>query len=302
MASCKAALLISFLMLDGCAALGGAPAPIIPVKDSVGLVSAYKLDEAIKAFRAADDASRGDMTPQEYRDMVVAVYLAAIDARYLEFRRAVSSQGRGGALGADLAVLGLTTGATVINGAATELSAAAAAVAGGKAVVDKNVYFDKALPALLAAMDAERAKARTQIVLNLRKDANAYPLETAFGDIAAYESAASLDRAVDVITTNASEQRATERQRYENAVSACDGEEDVVTQRQRIMKFVSSLVTVGNVAGLDSMAKLMGLAGGSDATTLRTAIRRDIIANYCSTKKLDDLIVAIAAQSWGSSI
>lgn len=298
----RIAFLSLLLSLGGCAALQGAPSPIIPAKDSVKLAADYALDDAIKAFRADDDASRDDMTPQAYRDMVIAIYLAAIDARYLEFRRAVSSQGRGGALGADLAVLGLTTGATVINGAATELSAAAAAIAGGKAVVDKNVFFDKALPALLAAMDAERARMRTQIVLNMRKDANSYPLETAFGDISAYEAAASLDRAVDVITTSASQERRMERQRYDNAVRACDGEDDLVDRRARIMKFVSSLANAGNAVDLDKMAKLMGLAGGSDAAQLRIDIRRDLLANYCTNEKLEELLGTVARQAWGSSI
>lgn len=298
----SANVLVALLMLSGCTSLNGAPRPVISVDDSISLLASYKIDTAIKTFRKANDSDRFDMTPQQYRDMVISVYLNAIDARYLQFRRAVSSEGRGGTALADLAVLGLTTSASVIEKSATELSAIAAGIAGSKGIIDKNLYFNKALPALLAAMDAERTKARTQIVLNMRKDANAYPLETAFGDIAAYEAAGSLDLAVDNVTASASEDRKMEKLRYENAVRACDGEEDVVDNRSRIMKFVGNLTTAGNNTDLDKMAKQMGLAGGTDANVLRTEIRRDLIANYCTNDKLDELITAVGKQSWGASI
>ena len=89
------------------------------------------------------------MFPQQYRDLVISVYLNAVDARYLQFRQSVGSEGRGGAIGADLAVIALTTGASVIEKSATELSAAAAAFAGGKATIN-TILASHAFAALLS--------------------------------------------------------------------------------------------------------------------------------------------------------
>lgn len=286
----------------GCASLSGAPVPVISTATAVNLANAYPVDRAVAAFAQESDAARGGQTRQQYRDTVVSAYLAAIDARYAEFRGAISREGRGSALGLDLAVIGLTGTASVAAKSATQaLSAAAGGFAGARAAIDKNLYFDRTLPALLAATDAERLRVLTRIMTGLRASPQDYPLSSAFADLANYQAAGSMDRAVGQVTAIAAADRQQAAAAYVDAITACDADDDLVPARSRISSFLLA-VPAADTTTLPALAQAMGLSTTGDAPTLRRAIRRDIIANYCTNEKLAALIARVKATTWGSGI
>lgn len=289
-------------LLAGCASLDGAD-PIIPVNQSVRIAASYSIDDAITNFRSTDATKRNNMTPLRYRDLVIAVYLNAIDARYFEFRHRLSGEGRGGTIGADIGIIGLTTAASLIEKSATDLSAVAAAVAGSKGSVDKNLYFDRTLPAILASMDAERAKVRTQIVSNMKLNEIEYPLEVAFGNLAAYELSASIDRAIDSITADASAARKIETIALDKVVKTCAKPADLTDGRQKIAGLVTKLVTA---ADLTSLQELAGLVGANDklspALEQGNSIREKLRSGPCTTSELDELVQSIKLTSWGATI
>lgn len=289
--------------LGGCAALDGAPQPIMPVSKSVTLAQGYDVEKSIRNIHSATASDRLNLTKQQYRDMVVAVYLNAIDARYHEFRSLISGQGRGGAIGADLGVIGLTTAASLIEKSAGDLSAIAAAVAGSKGSFDKNLYFERTMPAILASMDAERAKVRKHIVTNMRKNESEYPLEVAFGDLAAYEASASIDRAIDAITSSASASRAIETVALENVIKTCAKPEDLRAGRGSVAKLISDLVTKDDLGSLKALAVMTETeSNGATALDQGNAIREKLRSHPCTAAELDGMIRSIDATAWGASI
>ncbi len=307
--------------LTACASLSGAPDRVVGVGSSLNLAQRYPIDAALRAFHDSSDSApdenldgrpdepldlRRGLSPQQYRDMVVSVYLNAIDARYFEFRTALSNERRELGTGFDFAILGLTTAASVArNSIVNSLSAAASVMTGTRASIDRNFYFNETLPALFAAMEARRLRILTRITRNLNRPAEEYPLETAFTDLNAYEMAASLDGAIEEVTAQASEERREAQQRYANAVQACDGEEDVTDATAKIMGFVVRLqgtATAESLESLQSIARLMDLPDDGDAAALRTTIRDALIRNYCTVSGLEDLTGRIRAQPWGRGI
>jgi hypothetical protein len=297
-------LALASLSIAGCASLEGAPKAIIPVSKSLDILKDHDVQNAILKFHGAA-GDRHNLDQRQYRDMVIALYLNAIDARYNEFRKDISGEGRGGAIGADAAVVGLTTMATLVEKSATDLSAVAAAFAGGKGTVDKNLYFDRALPAILAAMDAERAKVRKHIVASMRNSEKDYPLEVAFGDLAAYEASASIDRAIDSITAAAAAGRAIETVALENVVQACATPVDLAAENARVFKVVTSLST-GPSPNVDALKKLASFIGADSksakADELEDAIADRLISYPCSKEGMDNLIAKIKIEPWGGAI
>ena len=230
--------------------------------------------------------------------MVVTVYLNAMDSQYSEFRAALSSEGRQAALGLDLAVIGFTGWASVAKDTmAKKLSAAAAAFAGARGVVDKTLYFDKSLPALLSAMDAQRLRTKTQILLNLRKSGNDYPLPTAFADLMNYEIIATLDSAVEEITKQASVNKSAAQAEYDTVIKACTAEADAVPLAGRVSRYVRGLakapVSAENEMKLRLVATGMGLPPTGTADELRSAITQDLGSGRCKASELETVIANI---------
>jgi hypothetical protein len=257
-------LLVSF-SLAACASLSGSPVPVVSVNQSTSLAQQYAPDFALRAYHddplveevagEGMDLRRG-LSEQQYRDMVVNVYLSAIDSRYFEFRTALSSERREVGTGFDFAILGLTTLATTAQDSIREsLAAAASVMTGTRASLDRNLYFDRTLPSLLAAMEASRLRVLARITQNLGKNELEYPLETAFTDLRAYEMAASLDGAIGVITAEASELRQAAEAELATAVQACEVvDESAVTLNSRLSRFVHDLADSSKATATDSFA------------------------------------------------
>lgn len=285
----------------GCVSMRGAPERVFTPAQSLALAGEYKYNEAIIKFFSSNQADRKNLTPQQWRDMVVTVYLNAMDSQYSEFRAALSSEGRQAALGLDLAVIGFTGWASVAKDTmAKKLSAAAAAFAGARGVVDKTLYFDKSLPALLSAMDAQRLRTKTQILLNLRKSANDYPLPTAFADLMNYEIIATLDSAVEEITQQASETKKVAQAEYDNAVKACPAQKDAAAVAQKLADYAYGLadttsgpVSLANLMKLRLVATAMGQSPAGNADELLDTITDHIVADGCKKAELDGWITKV---------
>jgi hypothetical protein len=102
--------------------------------------------------------------------------LHAIDLNFVAFEQALYAQGVGSGIGADWLVLALTGIGSVAGSAANALSAAAAGVTGARASFDKNVMFEKTLPALLAQMVAKRKAVLVEIRQGQAQDVETYSL------------------------------------------------------------------------------------------------------------------------------
>ena len=237
------AVLLSTFLLGGCASLQGLPTPVLEMTPTVNLVRAsYGPATVLRAYagqycagtstgtpdplkgeRCIDTASKRDA----YRDEVLFSYLAAIDARYSNFITGMTSERKYG--NSLLSITGLYTAAlaSVTSGVtATGFATASAFAQGSQGKLNKDLFYEQTLPALINMMDAERAKVRTQILKRLADDRAgkvAYLLPEVLGDVARYEEAASVERAVAKLISQSALSLEKEEKKEDDAQNALSG-------------------------------------------------------------------------------
>ncbi len=193
------------------------PEPVIATAEAVQIPDEFMPREALRRYHSDDDGERDGMSPQQWRNAVILVRMGAADARYQEFRINLSQEVRGANFGLESAVLGLSGIATVSGEAtANALAAAVAALTGARAALNREVYFERTLPALIAGMEVSRLEIATRILSGLGRPTTEYPLEVGLLDALAYERAASLDQAIQVVTAEAAREASEARQIYSN--------------------------------------------------------------------------------------
>jgi hypothetical protein len=219
--------------LSGCASFDGMPEPIFKADATVAQVNArYAYDDVVDAIADKDDADDRKV----YRNRVAAAYMMAIDARYFAFRRGLSRGMKGGNIGFDVALLSLTGSAAIWEKAADELAAIATGVAGARASFNRELYFERTLPALITIMEAKRLEARSTILRGLVQTEDEYTVQELFADLHMYEGAAGLDGAIQTASEIAAATKANAKYDYSRAVELCEAGADVVTARKAFMR------------------------------------------------------------------
>ena len=195
--------------LAGCASVGGFPER--PESAS------KKLDELRKQFFLPGknvlkefDEEEDPVKKRQYRDRVVYGRLLAIDMQFGLFKEAIYEEGIFTNLSTD--ILGVAVGAAgaVTTGADASriLSALSGGISGTGTAINKNLYYERTLPALIALMDANREKIRAEILKGLIRSVEVYPLGSALADLERYFQAGSIPGAVASVTATAGETKA----------------------------------------------------------------------------------------------
>lgn len=246
----KCLLLLSLGALAACASFSGMPEPFLP-KEAVAVPSRYYVAEAIRRYHSPNVLDRENMTPRQWRDAVVVVYMSAADERYQQFRIGLSREMRGSNFGIEATTLALSSAATVSGQrTANILAAVVAALTGARASLSREVYFERTIPALAAGMEVARLEAATRILTNLNKPETEYPLEVAIRDAMAYGRAASIDQAIQLVTVEAANQAAQQRTNYEAAIENMSGIVAVaeLPQLSRVTSRITTLLNEGKTA------------------------------------------------------
>lgn len=191
------------VLLPACASVEGYPDRPENVDAKIGkLQELYFLPgrDVLSLYAGKSGADR-----RSFRDEVVYGQLQAFDIRFAEFTEALYKEGITTNLGLDLLGLGVgAAGATVTGATASRvLSAMSTGVAGTQTAINKTLYYERTMPALLALMVAERQKIRADIEQGLSLSDDDYPLGKALVDVERYYLAGSLPGAVTAVTQNA---------------------------------------------------------------------------------------------------
>lgn len=179
------------------------------------------IDETAESLKKLEDASqvgnslaayrdlRDEAARTAYRNNFISNRSALIDYRYIRYIRGLSQDKRVVDAATEAATMTLGVAAAMVGGtqAKENLGAAIALLTGGKAIVDKNFYDNKALPALFATMEAERARVLARLIGGSRATSDEYPLDVARHDLARYERAGSIDGAFEAIRETAGEKQ-----------------------------------------------------------------------------------------------
>ena len=267
------ASLTAALLATACAPIVGAPRAVIQPAVMRQIVADHSYDTSIRAFYGTA-VQRDGLSRQDYRDMIVAVYLGAIDAEYYEFRGNLAASGRGSALGLDLLVLGLS-GATAVASAKdmAEFAVATTVAGGARAAVDKNLFFDRTLPSVISAMDAERARVKAAIEAKLDLNAQKYPLSSSFSDISEYQLAGTLERGMQRVAAIAAADAANAQAELDRAITACKVIEEIAEENSRLTDALRKADGSFKSERLKITAQTLGVpTGANDQETFRAII------------------------------
>jgi hypothetical protein len=234
--------LIGLLALTGCTSLEGyARHP-----DTLGYVDGKR-----RAYFASSDVS-SDVNPKEsqynscsdeacrrrLRDEIVYGRMDIIEFDFDNLERALNGTGNGISLGGDLAVLvangiGATTGGKQTKAV---LNAISGGIVGAQGTINKDLYYQRTLPALLSQMEANRDKVIATIFTGLGKSDAEYPLGAAQLDLRRLVRAGSIPASVGEITQKATDDRHASEQVVELARDATyrDAQVSRDTLRQRV--------------------------------------------------------------------
>lgn len=192
------------LLLSGCTSFDGRPTPVLSMTSAVDLVqSTYLPGTAISTFNA-----KAAIEKRAYRDEVIFVYMTAVDARYQNFLIGISKQNKGTNLLLDTLTLGLTGGASFAGeSTANALAAGAAFTTGTQGKINERLFYEKSLPALVSMMEAERNAIKARIIEKVDgQDATQYGMAEALADISDLQNAATIERAITLLTEAAGAQ------------------------------------------------------------------------------------------------
>lgn len=202
------------LALSGCTTVRGsqdAPAAFASPRKMI------RFDQALSEYGQRTGASR-----EVYRDWVIDLYLGETENQYRRFKQQLNSADRGSALAGDLLLLGLS-GATALAGAGAvdELATVTAVATGARATIDKRLFFDRTMPAVIAAMDARRASIKAEIATRRKLPDDQYSLGEALDDIHRLVDAGNINVAVEQITADAKADKVAAEARLAKIVEGC---------------------------------------------------------------------------------
>jgi hypothetical protein len=199
--------------MTGCSTLryGGAPEPSFDVDKD--------LEQLAKEFEPADSISDFYKNPSvDARNKFVTGRLTLMNIRYIQFIRSLTSEKQLLDTAAALLTLSLNIAGASIAAASTKtvLAALSAGVIGSKEAVEKNYFFDKTIPALVAQMNAERKKALFPLLSGIRtKNLDEYPFAQAVTELNDYYFAGTFAGAILGIQADAAVKEAAADRKIE---------------------------------------------------------------------------------------
>jgi hypothetical protein len=202
------------------------------------------------------------------RNWLVAICIKAINRRYETFKAQLHQESTGFNLFTDIAALAATTGASIATGkTAQRLSAGGAFLIGTGTAVNKDVFYQQALPAIEAAMDARRDRVLQSIFQAENGDPNGivYGLDRAAIDLDALQAAGNLYGAISELTKSANlaaADAAKQRSASEQGLEIVEPQllsDSLADRTSRLIDFVQGLTGPGDRARLEGVARALGI-------------------------------------------
>ena len=204
-------VLVGMSLISGCASIQGFPdRPDDVGKSLKALKKTYSIDVVLQKFRDEKITPEAQLS---YRNEVISGRMLTIDMQYSLYQKGLYSQGVGSQIGLDIVELGLGgAGALVDGGTSQILSAVSGGIAGTQSSIDKTLFYDQTLPAILAVMNSERTTIRTRIEKGEQLSLTDYPITRALSDLENYYFAGTIPGAISQITSQAGEKQAEAEQ------------------------------------------------------------------------------------------
>jgi hypothetical protein len=210
-------LIICMAGLTSCATLGGYPQDPETDDNLQALKAAYfapnsKCECAYNELRLKYKESRlpADADAlKAMRDEIVLSRVHVYDMEFSRFQRLLAGSSNVTSVGSDFAILTLNGLAAVTGGTATKsaLSAASGGIVGAQGNVNKDLFYQKTIPAIISQMEANRAKVKLTIFEGLKLPDDQYPLQRTESDLADLNDAGSIPAAISSVTQAATDSK-----------------------------------------------------------------------------------------------
>lgn len=193
-------------LLAGCNSIEGFPDR--PEKESTALES-LREKYFLPAIDVLDvyETKAEEAEKRNYRDKVIHGRLLALDLQYAIFKKAIYKEKTISDMSHSISGVVLGAAGAVVPGADASriLSALSGGLAGSQTAINKTLFYERTMPALLALMDAQRDTVRAEIMKGLAQDTSRYPLGSALSDLEHYLQAGSIPGALATVTATAGE-------------------------------------------------------------------------------------------------
>lgn len=194
------------LALSACSSIDGAPSRAVDLDTELESLRAGFGPATIAAYNAAVDNPTERRT---WRDEIINSRISFADLSFNAFRRAIRREGISTNVGRDMITIGLgAAGALSTGGMSQILSAVSGGVVGATESINRNMFFDQTMPALINAMEASRKVVLARLVLGMDQPDAQYSLSAARIELENYFQAGTLDGAISSIEQASGERAA----------------------------------------------------------------------------------------------
>jgi hypothetical protein len=193
------------------------------------------------------------------RNEIINAHIFAIDCFFYEKMQIISYGRSGVSLFSDLAVLGLNIAGGVVPAttAKTILSPVAAGITGAKTPIDKNLFYEQTMPALISKNEALRLKVKAEIYEKMQDNITKYPLSAALDDLLRYQQAGTIHYALVGITVDAGK----------SAKEAQEKIEKIEIQPNKAREFIKKFIKPDGLSiNLDKQKELIQVMKKHDIT------------------------------------
>src|SRR5215212_539203 len=244
---------------------------------------------------ASGSLADGPARAKQVRNELIGDAVSYIDDAYGDFKNGLAAGRDRTNFVADLIDLGTSAAVGITNGERSLqiLGVALTAFRGGRRSADANFYKDQSTPILISKMNGNRARVRSLILENQKKDIEGYPIGTAISDIVDYYNAGTL---VDAFTELAGDTAADTKKAQEDlrelkrqaGIRPAPTEAEIKLSRE-------------NADAIDALAKAYadaeGKVGAADTkvSTAQTAVNTATQASESAAARAADATQRIAA-------
>lgn len=223
-----------------------------------------------------------DLTPEEVaslpltadafeRNRIQNKSVAVIDLRFHAFVRDLAADRADASAAAAGTTLGAATAGAFVDSVAAKTNYAllAAGVIGAFGILDKNYFYEKTVPALVAAMRAARANVLLRMRQGQAESIESYSGATALQDVEDYYAAGTLLAAIADVTVRAESDAAEASAQVRTLVVPTAAEID---SRSKITRAIFGIKDAAGVEKGNAALKSLGLAAQTAPKETRAAL------------------------------
>lgn len=267
------------------------------------ILSKYDFKKKEDAYENSNDIA----TRTSIRNEIVSRKKRLYDIEFARFETELSSVSNGVSLGTDLVALTLGGLTATVGGATTKaaLGAASVGVLGANTAINKDLFYQKTIPALKSQMEANRLQVELSIQKGLALPDSKYSLYSAYDDLRDYKNAGRLDDAITAITKNADTSKQTNSALIAKVRSVTDYEQLKYIQPIQ-EKIKNSLTDPQLLALVKIMDPLFAKQNSNCATVDPNALRLN--GNAVAAKSVllcwiqDDSFATVTQEQWSDAI